>query len=377
MLTSHTLGIEEEFQTVHQQTGQLQSSIEVLLEEGKPVFGDRIKADLIQSLVEITTDVCVDISDARRQLQEQRYLLSRLAQKKGLALISSGTHPQAHWLDQEITQKERYLRQVAEFHDLMRSRLIFGLHIHVGIASMNVAIPVINQLRTWLPHLLALSSNSPFWGGRYTGIKSYRSVAWLNGVPRTGMPELFPSLTAFEQYIQDLTTTGHIGSCRDLWWDIRPHPGFGTVEFRICDMPATLQDTVALAALCQALTARLAWLHRQGQTVSAFPRDYLAENKWSATRSGLDATITDFSNGRRLKMRDAIHELLDFVDDVVDDLGSRHEMDYLRTLINSSQGTGADRQIALYQQTGNIQDVIQMLIEQTMEGLKEKNLNPA
>jgi len=368
MLTSHTLGIEEEFQTVNQQTGQLESSIEVLLAEGKPIFGNKLKAELIQSLVEITTDVCRDVSEVRKQLSEHRYQLSRLVQPRGLALISSGTHPQAHWQDQEITQKERYIQQVAEFRDVMRNRIIFGLHIHVGVASKEIAIPLINQLRTWLPHLLALSSNSPFWAGRYTGIKSYRSVIWQNGTPRTGIPDIFPSLQAFERYVHDLTATGYIVTGRDLWWDIRLNPAFSTIEFRICDMPATLHDTVALAGLCQALTAKLARLQRVNKAVPALPRDYIAENKWSSMRDGLDAEITDFTRGRRIKMRDSIHELLDFIDDVVDDLGSRREMNYIRTLLSSEHGTGADRQIAAYQRSNHVTDVVQMLIALTQQG---------
>jgi carboxylate-amine ligase len=246
--------------------------------------------------------------------------------------------------------------------------LIFGLHVHVGIENKELAMTIMNQVRTWLPQLLAISSNSPFWDGRMTGIKSYRSVVWKR-FPRSGMPELFLSRSHFDQYVQDLVEMECIDNGKKIWWDIRPHPFFNTIEFRICDMPATLEDTLVLVALCQALVAKLAQLNERGQAVPALRRDYIEENKWRAMRYGLDAEVLDFVQHRRLSMRDAVREMLDFVDDVVDELGSRHEMTYLRALLESPQGTGADRQIAVYQESGDIQAVNRYLMEQTMRGV--------
>jgi glutamate---cysteine ligase / carboxylate-amine ligase len=227
-----------------------------------------------------------------------------------------------------------------------------------------------NQLRTWLPHLLAISSNSPCWAGRLTGLKSYRSVIW-KPFPRSGIPEIFPSSSDFDSYVQALVETGCIDDGKRIWWDIRPHPFFPTIEFRICDMPATFDDTIALAALCQALVAKLTWLYKRDLRTPILPSHFIEENKWRAMHYGLDAEVIDFVQGRRLGIRTSISELLDFVDDVLDDLGSRSEIEYLRRLLEDPRGTGADRQIALYEQTGNMKDVVQFLMQQTMQGIPE------
>jgi glutamate---cysteine ligase / carboxylate-amine ligase len=363
-----TLGIEEEFQLVDRRSHQLRSSVNSILEKGTPYLAENIKPELTQSTVELISDICPDIAGARSELYTLRALLARLLGEEDMALISAGTHPSSAWQDQETTQKERYAELEYEFQDVIRSNVIFGLHVHVGVEDKNVAVKLMNQARTWLPQLLALSANSPFWNGRDTGIKSYRSVIWRR-VPRSGMPGILASWDDFEGYVQTLIETGCIDNGKKIWWDMRPHPFFDTIEFRICDMPATIEDTLGLVALCQALIARLSWCHEHAVAVPVFTRDLLEENKWRAMRYGLDAEFIDFGRRRRLGMRDALHETLDFVDDVVDDLGSRHEMNYLRAMIDSPAGTGADRQRALYRQTGDIDKVIELLMEQTMQGI--------
>lgn len=367
-----SLGIEEEFQLVHHETGELCSCAQSILDKGTPYFQEQIKPEMLQSTVELISDVLPNIASARVDLRTQRALLARLAQQEGLALVSAGTHPTASWHDQERTDGERYIELEKEYQDLGRSLLIFGLHVHVGVEK-ELGVTIMNQVRTWLPQLLAISSNSPFWSGRLTGIKSYRSVVWKR-FPRSGMPDLFDSRAHFERYVQDLVDTGCIDNGKKIWWDIRPHPFFDTVEFRICDMPLTLDDTLAIAALCQALVAKLVQLDEQGKAVPTLRRDYIDENKWRAMRYGLDAEVIDFVQKRTISMRDSLRELLDFVDDVVDGLGSRREMNYLRQLIESSQGTGADRQMAVYQESGDIEKVNQFLMEQTM---KDITLNAA
>jgi len=186
------------------------------------------------------------------------------------------------------------------------------------------------------------------------------------------VPEVFSSASDFDSYVQALVKTGCIDNGKKIWWDIRPHPFFSTIEFRICDMPATFDDTIAIAALCQALVARLAWLYRKGLRTPTLSSHYIEENKWRVMHYGLDADVIDFVQGRRLSMRQSIGELLDFVDEVIVDLGSRHEIDYLRRLLEDPRGTGADRQIALYEQTGSMDAVIQLLMQQTMEGIPVK-----
>lgn len=368
MTTPLTIGIEEEFQTVDRQTGQLRPRIQAILEKGSAIFGEQIKAEMLQPTVELISGILPDIQTARADRRAARAKLAQLLAEEDLALISAGTHPTAMWQDMIRTPYLRYAELEEEFQDVARSILIFGLHVHIGVQSQRTAVLLINQLRTWLPHLLALSSNSPFWGGRMTGLKSYRSVVW-KPFPRSGIPEVFISWEDFDAYVQSLVQTGCIDNGKRIWWDIRPHPFFSTIEFRIFDMPGTLDDTIAIAALCQALVAKLNWMNQRDEILPMLSGHFIEENKWRAMRSGLNAEVVDFVQGRRLPMRESIHEMLNFVDDVLDDLGSRNEIDYLRDLLDSSQGTGADRQIAIYQQTGNTDDVIRFLMQRTMQGI--------
>jgi glutamate---cysteine ligase / carboxylate-amine ligase len=363
-----TIGIEEEFQMVDRQTGQLSPSIETILEKGHAIFGEQIKPEMLRSTVELISDILPDIPTARKEMLMLRAALARLVEEEGLALVSAGTHPTALWQNEQRSPYERYAQLEEEFQDVARSLLIFGLHVHIGIESQAIAVELMNQLRTWLPHLLALSSNSPFWAGRLTGIKSYRTAIW-KPFPRSGIPPVFPSVDDFNAYVQTLVRTSCIDNGKRIWWDMRPHPFFSTIEFRVFDMPATFDDTIAIAALCQALVAKLVWLNKRGFRLPILSSHLLEENKWHAMRFGLDAEVIDFVQDRKLSMRDSINELLDFVNDVIDDLGSRREMDYLRTLLTDPQGTGADRQIATYQRTSRLASVIHLLIQQTMQGV--------
>ena len=368
MTTRFTLGIEEEFQMVDRQTGQLSPRIQAILEKGHPIFGERIKAEMLQSTVELISDILPDIVAARKEVRASRARLAHLVGEEGLALISAGTHPASVWLKEPRSPYERYAQLEEEFQDVARSIMIFGLHVHVGIASQELAVELMNQARTWLPHLLAISTNSPFWEGRFTGLKSYRSVVWKR-FPRSGVPEVFPAWRDFDAYVQALIKAGCIDNGKRIWWDIRPHPFFRTIEFRICDMPATVHDTLAIAALCQALIAKLAWLSKRSLVTPVLSSHFIEENKWHVIRSGLDAEVIDFVQDRRLSMRESIGELLDFVEDVIDDLGSRDEIKYVSSLLESPRGTGADRQIAVYNETGSIDPVIRFLMLQTMQDI--------
>ncbi len=369
MANRFSLGIEEEFQLVKRATGELCSCAQSILAKGAPYLEEQIKPEMLQNTVELISNVFPDMAAARTELHTLRVLLNRLANEEGLALVSAGTHPSALWVDQERTDGERYIELEKEYQDVGRSILIFGLHVHVGIENKELAMRVMNQVRTWLPQLIAISSNSPFWQGRMTGIKSYRSVVWKR-FPRSGMPEVFASRHHFDSYVQDLVEMGCIDNGKKIWWDIRPHPFFDTIEFRACDMPATIDDTLAIAALCQAMVAKLTYLDERDKSVPSLKRDYIDENKWRAMRYGLDAEVIDFTQKRSISMRDSIRELLDFVDEMVDDLGSRREMNYLRALMDDSRGTGADRQMAFYKENGEDSSrVNQFLIEQTMQGV--------
>lgn len=360
-MKNFTIGIEEEFQLVDPQTGQLCSSIEAILANESVRQETTVKCEYFQSMIEVVSRVCPDITTARQELFAARSNLLALAQKEGLTIISAGTHPDARWHLQQRTERERYQRLEEELQDVARSWLTFGFHVHIGVGNRELAVTLMNQARTWLPHLLALAANSPFWEGRETGLKSYR-LALGGGAPRVGIPQVFASFQEFEQYEKSLILTGCISDGRDFWWDIRPHPTYNTIEFRICDMPATLQDSVALVALCQALVAKLFWLHKKRQDMPVLSRDLLEENRWQSMRYGLDATIVDFIRLRPLSMRAALEDLFSFVDDVLDDLGSRQEIEYLRQLVHNPGGTGADQQLAIYRQTQSIQRVIEHLI---------------
>lgn len=360
-----TLGIEQEFQLVDSQTGELCSCIDTILEKGVSVLGEKIKSESKQAAVELTTGICPTIADARQEVSTLKATLKQIVMREGIALIAAGTHPKALWQDQKTTPGEHYEKLEDDLQDVERMLVIYGLHIHVGVDTNELAIILMNQLRTWLPHLLALSSNSPFWQSRNSGLKSYRTALW-KPIPYSGVPEIMPSWNHFEHYIDDLVSTGCIDSAKDICWDIRPHTHFGTIEFRICDMPGTTQDVLALAALCQALVVKLTRLYEHNIQIYVPPRDYIDVNKWSAMRYGLDASVVDFARRRRVPMRDSIHALLDFVDDVVADLKCEHEMQYLRALLAAASGTGADRQLAAYQRSGDINQVTRFLMQSTM-----------
>lgn len=368
MTTRFSLGIEEEFQVVDGRTGQLRPSIQTILAKGSSTFGERLKPEQHQSMVELISPILPDIAAARSTMGNLRARLVRLLAEEELALISAGTHPSARWQEEPISPYERYRRLEEEYQDAIRCNLVFGLHIHVGIDNREVAVALTNQLRSWLPHLLALSTNSPFWAGRFTGLKSFRSVVW-KAAWRSGIPEVFSSWQELNSSVQTLIQMGCIEDGKQLWWDIRPHPFFQTIEFRICDMPATFDEMLALAALCQALVAKMSWLYTRDLRTPVLPARFIEENKWRAVRWGLDAEALDFVRGRRLSMRQAIAELLDFVDEVVDDLGSRREIDALRARLEDPRGTGADRQIALYEQTDSLSAVTRWLMQQTVRGI--------
>ena len=365
MPSRFTLGVEEEFQMVERDTGRLASHVETILHKGAPVFGECMKPEMLQSVVEIISGVCSDVHELRQDLSCKREHLKQILEGEGLVPISAGTHPEAHWRDQRSTVNPRYEELEDELQDVARSILICGMHVHVGIDSHEIALPLMNQLRTWLPHLLALSSNSPFWISHYTGIKSYRSIVWKR-FPRSGIPPIFVSTADFDAYVADLMRTGSIDNAKKIWWDIRPHPFFNTIEFRICDMPGTFEDTMAIAALCQALVCKHTWLYEHNMSSPVLPAHYIEENKWKASRYGLDAIVVDFPRNRRLTMRESLYETLDFVADVVEELGIQREIQYLRTLVEQPNGTGADRQIAIYNETRSIHEVTKYLMKRTM-----------
>ena len=366
MSQQFTLGIEEEFQIVDPVTRELRSHVSEILAEGKTLLGEQVKPEMIQSMIEVGTGICKDIKEARTDITNLRSILSGLVRKQGLEIVAAGTHPFSHWQDQKIFENARYELIVEENQMIARSLLTFGLHVHVGVADPERAIHIMNAVRYMLPHVLALSTSSPFWLGVQTGLKSYRSEVFTR-MPRTGIPDHFESDTAFQRYVSLLIETGCIDDGKKIYWDVRPHPFFPTLEFRICDIPTRVDDTIAIAALFQALVAKVNKLLEQNLTFRLHHKMLIEENKWRAVRYGLDGKMIDFGKGKEVPIRDLIRELLDFVDDVVDDLGSRHEIEHIHTILE--RGTSADEQLRVWNDTGDLKAVVDHLIETTMQNV--------
>lgn len=366
MFEQFTLGIEEEFQIVDPTTRELRSHVSEILEEGRMLLGEQVKPEMIQSMIEVGTGVCKDISEARADITNLRRVISALVRKRGLVIVAAGTHPFSHWQDQKIFGNSRYESIVEENQIIARSLLTFGLHVHVGIANPERAIQIMNAIRYVLPHVLALSTSSPFWLGVDTGLRSYRSEVFTR-FPRTGIPDYFESHGSFEHYVELLVRTGCIDNAKKIYWDVRPHPFFPTLEFRICDIPTRVDDTIAIAALFQALVAKVNKLLDQNLTFRPHHKMLIEENKWRAVRYGLDGKMIDFGKRTEVPVRDLIHELLQFVDDVLDDLRSRKEIRHIQTILD--RGTSSDEQLRVWRETGDINAVVDRLIELTMENV--------
>jgi len=369
MFEQYTLGIEEEFQIVDPKSRELRSHVSEFLEEGRMILGEKIKPEMIQSMIEVGTGICANIHEARADISRLRCIISSLARDKGLEIVAASTHPFSHWEDQKIFDDERYRFLVEEIQMVARSLLIFGLHVHVGIPDPERAIHIMNAARYFLPHVLALSTSSPFWLGHNTGLKSYRSEVFKK-FPRTDIPDHFDSHASFQRYVDLLVKTGCIDNGKKIWWDVRPHPFFPTLEFRICDIPTRVDDTIAIAGLFQAIVCKLNRLIEKNLGFRLYRRMLVQENKWRAVRYGLDGKMIDFGKQKEVPVRDLILELLEFVDDVLDDLDSRKEVEHIHTILE--RGTSADAQLRVYEETKDLKTVVDLLIARTMENVPQE-----
>ena len=362
-----TLGIEEEFQTIDPVTRELRSHMSKIVEGGQITLQERVKAEMHQAVVEVGTNICHNIQEARAEVTELRKHIIELADQQNLLVAAAGTHPFSDWQDQLITPNERYDALIDELRDVARGNLIFGLHVHVGIESREEGIQILNAVRYFLPHIYALSTNSPFWCGRNTGFKSYRSKVF-DKFPRTGIPDFFASANEYDEYIKLLVKTNCIDNGKKIWWDIRLHPYFDTIEFRICDIPMRIDETICIAALIQALVAKMHKLLKQNLSFRPYRKVLINENKWRAARYGIQGKLIDFCKQEEVPYRELCGELLDFVDDVLDELGSRHEVEYIKQILD--HGTGADRQLAVFEQTGgDLKAVVDYIVEETKAGI--------
>ncbi len=367
MRPTFTLGIEEEYQTVDPESRDLRSHIATeMLAQGKLRLEERVKAEMHQSVIEVGTRICRTVQEAAEDLYDLRRNMIRLAEEHDLLLVAGATHPFADWRAQEIYPDPRYAQVVEDLQLVARSNLIFGLHVHIGIEDREAAIRVMNSMRYFLPHILALSTNSPFWQGMETGYKSYRAKVFEH-FPRTNLPDAFASYSEFERYVDLLVKTGCIDNAKKIWWDIRPHPFFNTIEVRICDIPMRAEETIAIAALIQATAATLWRLHSLNVDYRQYSRALLMENKFRAVRYGLDGKLIDFGKEEEVPLRDLIGEYLNFVGDEMRALNSETEMGYIAEMLK--QGSGADRQLRVYRETGDLKAVVDYMARETRAGL--------
>ncbi len=371
---SLTVGIEEEYQIIDPVTRDLTPGFDALMSSDAAVLADA-KAELHQCQVEIGTKVCGSIAELRTELTKLRGLVIKAAAQHGLTIASAGTHPFSNWMNQEMTPKERYLGVKAELQDLAHRLLIFGTHVHVGIEDPEFRIDCLNACRYVLPHILCLSTSSPFWFGRNTGLHSYRSIVFKN-FPRTGVPRILNGWSDFADLTDTLVKTKSIPDGSKIWWDVRPHHIYPTLEFRICDVNTRVDEAICVAAILQAVVAKMWKLRRDNMTFRVYASDLIEENKWRAVRWGLGGKLIDFGKKEELPAPVLIRELVEwFLDDVLDELGTRKEVEYAFQILEN--GSSAQRQLATYARTGDLRAVVDQLIRETAEGVCEPTLGPA
>jgi len=364
---SFSIGIEEEYQIIDPETRELKSYITQLLDEGKVTLREQIKAEMHQSMVEVGSEVCRTPADLRLELVRLRRGIMDLATKSDLKIAAAGSHPFSSWVEQEITPFERYAGVKQDMQMLAQQLLIFGTHIHVGIEDPEVLIDIMNMVRYMLPHLLCLSTSSPFWVGQDTGLKSYRSIIFRN-FPRTGIPPTFQTHSEFRNYVDTLVKTRCIPDGTKIWFDVRPNHNYPTLEFRICDVCTRVDEAVCIAAICQALVFKMWKLRRDNMTFRHYPAVLVEENKWRAVRYGLDGRLIDFGKQEELPARELIHEMIEWLlEDVIDEFGARQDIEYFQRILD--EGTSADRQLATYKRTGSLKTVVDQLIDETAEGV--------
>lgn len=381
-----TLGVEEEYQIIHPETRNLHSYIQNFLEQSRQVFPDEtLKPEFMQSQVEVGSRVCRNVQEVRHELCRLRSSVSDLALQNGLRIASASTHPFARWHQQEVTAGERYRQLMEQMQSVAAQLLIFGFHIHIGLGgpeNNELKIDIMNQLRYFLPHILALSTSSPFWQGRNTGLKSYRSVVF-EMLPRTGMAPRFQSYSEYQSFIDTLERVGTLskdsstgkGDATKIWWDVRPHPKFGTLEIRISDICTRVDEAVCITAILQSIVKMLLDLREHNQSWRVYRSHHIVENKWRAMRYGIEGRLVDYGKEEEVPMEFLALELMKYLEEPARKLGCWNEVQYVETILR--EGTSADRQIRAYDQAlrdGNSEEdalkaVVDQLVTETTENL--------
>jgi carboxylate-amine ligase len=361
-----TLGVEEEYQIIDPKTRDLRSHLSKIVDGAKIILNEQVKSEMHQSVVEVGTNICKNVKEAKAEIRFLRAKIVELAHKQKLVVGGAGTHPFSRWQDQPITDDPRYHHIVNELQDAARSNLIFGMHCHVGIENREIGLQLMNQATYFLPHIFALSTNSPFWEGRNTGYKSFRTKVF-DKFPRTGLPEYFDSVQAYDNYLETLVKTKCIDNPKKIWWDLRLHPFYDTIEFRITDMSLTTDEAICIVAIIQAIVAKLYKLTIANTSFNIYRIALIKENKFRAARYGIDNHMIDFGLQKEVETKCLIMELLEFIDDVVDELGSRDEINYVHTILK--EGTGADKQLQVFEQTQDLTKVVDMITSEFTRGL--------
>ncbi len=372
--TPYSLGIEEEFQLVDADTFELVSSIEsILMRFDGETIEERVKPELLQSVVEVSTRIAASVEEGVDDLADLRGRLTRVAAEHGAAIASAGTHPFSRYEHQDVTDRPRYAELAESFGWLAARHPVFGLHVHVGVSSAAKAIACADGLRAHLPELLALSANSPFWHGRPTGLASTRAKI-LEDLPRAGLPPVLSSFAEFERIVEHGVRAGCFPDYTHIWWDVRPHPRFGTVEIRICDAQTHVANVAALAALVQSLVATLGSAFECGEVAPASPDIVLEENRRRAARYGLEARLIDLADDTERPATEAIRALVERCAPAADALGCAEELELVEQILVG--GNGADEQLRVYDETGDVTAVARWVTEQTITAASRRRTSP-
>ncbi len=354
-----TLGIEEELMILDSETLELVNAIESFLE---PSAAGEIKPELMESVLEVSTDPCANASEAGGQLRALRNQVTQSAAQRNLAIGSAGTHPFALWENQRIVARPRYRDLISALRFVARQELIFGMHVHVGIDDPEKAIHVANGMRVHIPLLVALSANSPFWRADATGLASTRTPIF-RAFPRVGMPPTYKDWADYEQRIEFMVGTRVIEDYTYLWYDVRPHPNFGTVEVRVMDSQTHVEHTVGLAALVQALIRELAVHFEEEKGLASYPFEMLDENKWLAARHGLEGELVDLPHPDRVATKALVRRLLDRMREHAQDLDSESELEAVEDLLE--RGNGAARQAVVFEANRDFRELMAEIVAAT------------
>jgi len=372
---SFTIGIEEEYLLVDPETRNLaEDPPATILDECRKRIGDQVTPEFLRSQIEVGTKVCTSIAEAKEELQSLRCCIRDVAEAHGLAVIAASTHPIADWDLQKHTEKDRYNILAQSMQTVARRLLICGMHVHVGIEDDDLRVDLMGQVSYFLPHLLALSTSAPFWRGRETGLKSYRMAVW-NEMPRTGLPPQFDSYGEYRRLVEILVGTGVIEDATKLWWDVRPSDKFPTLEMRMTDICTRMEDAISIAA-CYRCLLRMLWrLRRNNQRWRQYDRFMIAENRWRASRYGIDEGLIDFGKARIVPFPELLEELITLIREDAEFFDCVAEIEHVREILE--RGTSAHKQVEVWQeacQAGKedadaLRDVVDMLIEETAHGL--------